>query len=242
MVCTLLFFILPCVSAYLFLYLIPAAPFAVNAVHIVDILIPPISVLCIILLFCTFRWASALFHFTAHPVCVCDNETFWILNLESYIHTCIHTETPSIITQPLHIISNNVVTCSQETACWMHQIRPCRCPESCRASRIAWTANASKSSEKSSSTVPTCPTAPPALSSGATRTANTTAPPRTAACPGPMAPPATAPMGPVFMGCAWPPRRLGSHWWERAFTLMNNQHQSLRYFIIYISLYSSAYI
>jgi len=65
-----LFFILPCLYAYLFIFIIPAAPFALDTVNIVDIMIPPIRVICIVLFCCTFRWASPLFHFTAHPVCV----------------------------------------------------------------------------------------------------------------------------------------------------------------------------
>jgi len=36
-----------CLYAYLFIYLIPAALFAVNTVNMLDILIPPICVICI---------------------------------------------------------------------------------------------------------------------------------------------------------------------------------------------------
>jgi len=62
--------------AYLlyFSFLKKTAPFAVNTVNSMDILIliDPIQFMIIVLFCCTFRGASPLFNFTAHPVCVCD--------------------------------------------------------------------------------------------------------------------------------------------------------------------------
>jgi len=58
---------------YIFsIFLIPAALFTVN---IVNILIPPICVICI-LLHIPLSMATSFLHFTAYPVCVCDKYNF----------------------------------------------------------------------------------------------------------------------------------------------------------------------
>jgi len=49
------------------------ALFSVNTINSVDILICSLQFVIFVLFCCTFRWALPLFHFTAHPVCVCDN-------------------------------------------------------------------------------------------------------------------------------------------------------------------------
>lgn len=95
----------------------------------------------------------------------------------------------------------------QGTVCWTCPRAPCHCRGSCRASSTAWTSSASRYLERSSLIAPTSQTAAmPAASCGARRTARRSAPPKTAAYPGPTARRAR-PTGPACTGSACPPRR-----------------------------------